>query len=240
MTVWITMIEIILLLNIIQHIKSYNINLYDVNLRPHGPSNIYISFRIRNEIEHLTGEFTLRHKTCHGGVCSTLSIPGEFPFDKKQDQGKELNFMSSFSPCKIYSEIKIRAETRNGGQNEATTQWTPVWNPSICPHLTTTATITSPPPPSSTTMMVESTSASTNSTSSPDFQFGSAAITGIVAGVLISMVLIILAVLLFKRRRNREDKRGEEMPADLNPVYGIYDDGPDYNVVTDENDYYDS
>ena len=233
------MLKIILLLNIIQHINSYNINLYDVNLRPHGPSNIHISFRIRNEIEHLTGEFTLRHKTCHGGVCSILSIPGEFPFDKKQDQGKKLSIMTSLSPCKIYSEIKIRAEARNNVYNEATTHWTPVWNPSICPHITTT-TITSPPPPSSTTMMVESTSASTNTTSSPDFQFGSAAIIGIVAGVLISLVLILLAVLLFKRRRNRDDKRGEEMPADLNPVYGIYDDGPDYNVVTDENDYYDS
>ena len=59
------------------------------------------------------------------------------------------------------------------------------------------------------------------------------------AGVLISLALLaltILAVLLIKRGRNRE----EEMPADLNPDYGIYDDGPDYNVVTDENDYYDS
>ena len=83
----------------------------------------------------------------------------------------------------------------------------------------------------------------TNSTSSPDLHIGSAAITGIVAGVLISLALLaltILVIVLFKRRRNREDKKGKEMPADLNPVYGIYDDGPDYNVVTDENDYYDS
>ena len=89
-------------------------------------------------------------------------------------------------------------------------------------------------------MTIESTPSSTNSTLPPDSQSGSAAVIGIVAGVLISLVLIVLAILLFKRRRNREDKKGEEMPADLNPVYGIYDDGPDYNVVTDENDYYDS
>ena len=30
------------------------------------------------------------------------------------------------------------------------------------------------------------------------------------------------------------------MDTDENPVYGIYDDGPMYNVVTDENDYYSS
>ena len=28
------------------------------------------------------------------------------------------------------------------------------------------------------------------------------------------------------------------MKTDANPVYGIYDNGPMYNVVTDGNDYY--
>ena len=86
----------------------------------------------------------------------------------------------------------------------------------------------------------ESTSASNNSSSSPVSHIGNAEITGIVSGVLIILPLTILAVLLFKRRRDRAIKRAEDMPVDLNPVYGIYDDGPVYNVVTDENDYYDS
>ena len=233
-----TMFKIILLVDIIQQIKSYDINLYNVNMQANGPSNIRVSFRIRKEIEHLTGEFSLRHKTCHTGICTTYTYNqhSDFPFDEKKDQDKEISFDSSgLSPCKSYFGIKLRAEARNGVHDEVDTKWTAKWNPSICPDLTTT--ITTPPP--TTTMTVESTSASPNSTSSPDSQFGSAAITGIVAGVLISLALLaltIFAVLLIKRGRNRE----EEMPADLNPDYGIYDDGPDYNVVTDENDYYDS
>ena len=235
MTVWITMLKIFLLFNIIQHIKSYNINLYDVKLQALGPSNIQVSFRIKKEIQHLTGEFSVSHYTCRG-ICGTLKYGHEFPFKHERDQGKTFSITARLSPCKSYTGIKIRAEARNNVFNEVTTMWTPVWNPKICPHLKTTISIITTP----TTMTIESTPSSTNSTLPPDSQSGSAAVIGIVAGVLISLVLIVLAILLFKRRRNREDKKGEEMPADLNPVYGIYDDGPDYNVVTDENDYYDS
>ena len=50
----------------------------------------------------------------------------------------------------------------------------------------------------------------------------------------------MIVVLIYKRRTGKNKKRGEEMQADENPVYGIYDDGPIYNVVTDENAYYSS
>ena len=41
-----------------------------------------------------------------------------------------------------------------------------------------------------------------------------------------------------RRKSNGKQKRGETMKTDANPVYGIYDNGPMYNVVTDGNDYY--
>ena len=67
------MLKIFLLLKIIRFVSCYDINLYDVKLQEKGPSNIQVSFRIKKEIEHLTGEFSMRHKTCHVGVCTTLS-----------------------------------------------------------------------------------------------------------------------------------------------------------------------
>ena len=55
------------------------------------------------------------------------------------------------------------------------------------------------------------------------------------------MVVVALVTILFKRKRDEEKRKSnEEMPVDVNPVYGIYDDGALYNVVEDGNDYYES
>ena len=64
----------------------------------------------------------------------------------------------------------------------------------------------------------------------------------IILGVSLLVVLIIVSVIVFLicKRRREYQKRGEEMDTDENPVYGIHDDGPMYNVVTDENAYYSS
>ena len=58
--------------------------------------------------------------------------------------------------------------------------------------------------------------------------------------VLPILVVAALLTILVKRRRDAKKKRDEDMPVDVNPVYGIYDDGALYNVVEDGNDYYES
>ena len=46
--------------------------------------------------------------------------------------------------------------------------------------------------------------------------------------------------MICKKKFEEKKKRRDEMRADENPVYGIYEDGAVYNVVTDGNDYYSS
>ena len=54
------------------------------------------------------------------------------------------------------------------------------------------------------------------------------------------MVVVALVTIIFKSKRDVKKRRDEEIPVDVNPVYGIYDDGALYNVVEDGNDYYES
>ena len=65
----------------------------------------------------------------------------------------------------------------------------------------------------------------------------------IILAVVSLAILIFIVVVIFviwKKRRERNEERDKEMSADVNPVYGIYDDRPMYNVVTDENAFYSS
>ena len=56
-----------------------------------------------------------------------------------------------------------------------------------------------------------------------------------------AFVFILLAVVVIcKRRSGKMERRGKVMKTEENADYGIYDDGPVYNVVTDENAYYGS
>ena len=101
-----------------------------------------------------------------------------------------------------------------------------------CPQLTTTTT-----PLTTTTTMTTITANSTVKNTTPD---SSSATYGIIVGaVLIILLLAVIIVILFKKKkRNGKQKRGETVKIDANPVYGNYDNGPIYNVVTDGNDYY--
>ena len=47
-------------------------------------------------------------------------------------------------------------------------------------------------------------------------------------------------MVLLQRRRKDKKKRREVVKTEENELYGIYSDGPVYNVVTDENNYYGS
>ena len=58
--------------------------------------------------------------------------------------------------------------------------------------------------------------------------------------VLVFLIGAALVVILFKKRKERKEKenRDKVIKTEENALYGIYDDGPVCNVVTDENDYY--
>ena len=99
----------------------------------------------------MTGEFSVHHNTtlygrtkcqknCWTDLKPSINPNITYPFVKERDQGKGIKIISRLSPCKAYSGIKIRAEARSNVYNEVTTNWTPVWNPEVCPQITTTTT----------------------------------------------------------------------------------------------------
>ena len=49
---------------------------------------------------------------------------------------------------------------------------------------------------------------------------------------IISVTVIAIALVIVKRRRRIEIER------ERNETYGTYDNGPEYNIVTDDNVYY--
>ena len=56
--------------------------------------------------------------------------------------------------------------------------------------------------------------------------------TIIVTVAIISVTVISIALVIVKRRRRIEIER------ERNEIYGTYDNGPEYNIVTDDNMYY--
>ena len=221
------------LLSNVQYIASEdNIDLYDMNIQQvEGTNHLEISFRVNGSIEDLNGHFSVVHKDCPAWSCGseTVGIKGE---------GQKVTIeLLTLSPCKSYSGIVVNAfRPLTGGPLKVDTNWE-----ASCSHLTTTSTpITTlkPPPPPLTTTTTSTTTA--NSTDKNNASDASSATYGIIVGaVLIIFVLTAIIVILFKKKkRNGKQKRGETVKIDANPVYGNYDNGPIYNVVTDGNDYY--
>ena len=58
--------------------------------------------------------------------------------------------------------------------------------------------------------------------------------------IFVIILLTVVVIVICKRRSGKMKRRGEVMKTEENTDYGIYDDGPMYNVVTDENEYYSS
>ena len=207
------------------------IDLYDINIQQvEGTNHLEISFRVNGSIEDLNGHFSVVHKDCPALSCgsTTVGIKGE---------GQKVTIeLLTLSPCKSYSGIIVNAfRPLTGGPLKVDTNWE-----ASCSHLTTTSTpITTlkPPAPLTTTTTSTTTANSTDKNKAPD---SNSATYGIIVGaVLIIFVLTAIIVILFKKKkRNGKQKRGETVKIDANPVYGNYDNGPIYNVVTDGNDYY--
>ena len=198
-----------------------------------GCNSLKVTFRVKNEIEWLTGDF----KACGGGTCRSVSVGS---FDKGRDQNKMVAIPTiNLSPCKSYS-FQITSKLRGDkGEKRDNANWQAKAFGNCCPELTSKA-----PAITTTTTHEDDASTSPAGNTTPPVsgsEIGTAAI-GIVVGVVLVALIVtaLVTIILFKRKRERKKKQEEVMPVDENPVYGIYDDGALYNVVEDGNVYYES
>ena len=219
----------------IQH--RHNIDLYETKLQAVGFNHLKIVFRVKKEIEHLNGHFSVHHKDCPSSNCGSTKMKTPL------SQGQMITIqLASLTPCKSYPVgFETRADKNNGGvKSDKYSQLS--WKAISCPHLSTTTTPTTTATTTITSPAELETTTNGNSSTTENGADSSVVIAGAVSSIIIILGItaaVIVLALLFKRKRSGEQKRREEdMPVDENPVYGIYDDGPVYNVVTDENAYY--
>ena len=78
-------------------------------------NNLKVTFNVKNDIDKLTGQFTVHHSVCPlKGRCGYENVG---PLDKDKDQGKKITVQLDskyISPCKSYTDIKLRAYENDG------------------------------------------------------------------------------------------------------------------------------
>ena len=233
------MFLILLLLKVFQRAESdnttlanaianrLNIVVFSPTIEPTtGCDQLKIGFQVKNEIEHLSGQFSVSHR---GKECGSV-IKGP-----TLSQNQKIIAPCSLSPCNSYEDIEIKAHFKDNREPmKIRTQGRAKPLGNCCPHLTTTTHPTTPPP--TTTPEDESPNPAGTNTASMSLT------TGIIVALVLVMFLtfIVVVILLLKKKRDEKLKRGKVMKTEENNLYGIYGEGPIYNVVTDENEYYGS
>ena len=162
-------------------------------------------------------------------------------FDKGRDQNKLVTIPIYLSPCKSYSRIEISSKFRgNKGERKDYAKWQARAFGNCCRELTSKA----PTSTTATTLQDEDFTSPTTGNNTTPVREGqtNTAVIGIVVGVvLIALIaLALVTIILLKRKSEKREKRGDVTKTEENNLYRIYGDGPLYNVVTDENDYYGS
>ena len=229
------MFLVLMLLNVFQQAESdnttlanaianrLNIVVFSPTLEPTtGCDRLKIGFQVKNEIEHLSGQFTVSHR---GKECGSV-IKGP-----TLSQNQKITISCSLSPCNSYEDMEIKAHFKDNREPmKIRTQWGAKPFGNCCTHLATTT------PPPTTTPEDENPNPAGTITASMSLT------TGIIVALVLVMVLtvIVVIVLLLKKKRDEKLERGKVMKTEENNLYGIYGEGPVYNVVTDENDYYGS
>ena len=220
--------------------NRYSIAVGDIRMEPFDCNRLEITFEVRNEVQHLNGEF----KVFHGGQgCGKGALPT--PLSNPQEVIVVLD--SKISPCISYSRFEIRTHFTDGRspKKDYTGHWQAKAFRNCCPHLTSTTTTTSPPTTTATLEENDDPISPTGNitTPLPEAQIGSAATAGIIVGLVLLITLETSALgvfLLKKKKKTEKERRGEVIKTEENNLYGTYAEGPVYNVVTDENDYYGS
>ena len=208
-----------------------NIVVFSPTLEPTtGCDRLKIGFQVKNEIEHLSGQFTVSHR---GKECGSV-IKGP-----TLSQNQKITISCSLSPCNSYEDMEIKAHFKDNREPmKIRTQWGAKPFGNCCPHLATTT----PPPPTTAT----TTTTMTPEDESPNPAGTNTASTSLTTGIIVASVLvmvltvIVAVAILLKKKRDEKLERGNVMKTEENNLYGIYAEGPVYNVVSDENDYYGS
>merc|ERR1712013_347737 len=227
----VTMLRVLLLLNITQHARSVNIALSQLNVQPVSCNRLKVTFKVKNEIKYLTGEFS----ACGGGRCGRVSVGS---FDRDNDQNKLITIPIYLSPCKSYSRIEIRSRLiGNKGNKKDSISWQAKAFGNCCPELTSNASTTTTTTTTTTATTLEGedpTSPSSGNSTTPvsDAQTNTATIGIAVSVMLIALIAFALVMILIKKKGQENKKRGEVIKTEENNLYGIYGDGPLYNVVT--------
>ena len=131
------MFKILLLLSIIEYASSSNITQQAIASRNQigmtnakvelvDCKNLKVTFNIKNDIDQLTGQFSVHHSACPVSSKTRCGFTKVGPFDKDQDQGRKITVQLDsryISPCKSYSDIKIRAYQNDGRIRSRSVDW---------------------------------------------------------------------------------------------------------------------
>ena len=191
--------------------------------------NLTVSIKIvGSDIDQFNGHFSVAHKECPNKQCG--STTKDLPLAQRQ----RITIETNLSPCRNYSRIEIRADKWQAG---AYRFWEQSWTAIDCPHPTTTENVTVPETRSSSTFQNNTLAASDLKQFFTENSFQNSIILCLCLSALISTSFIAV---LCKKKINERKRQEEATTTDECPVYGLYDDGPVYNVVVDENEYYSS
>ena len=161
-----------------------------------------------------------------------MQIYNKRPFtsSRANDQCHITNLLS----CRNYSRIEIRVHKWH---QAGAFVWDKDWTAIDCPHPTTTSpsTKTIPETGSSSTFQNDTLAASDLKQFFTEKGYKNSIILCL-SGLISTSFIAVLC----KKKINERKRQEEATTTDECPVYGLYDDGPVYNVVVDENEYYSS
>ena len=204
------------------------ITISDEKTEPIGFTGIRFSFRVRGETDQLNGHFTVEHKDCKKDTCGQKLYPSSI------SDGYKVYVETDLSPCLSHFGIKIKLGKFSGGVVFFTREWYAI-----------DCTKTSDNVKNNTNKIDGSFVNFPNATSSApitksDKSNQDSIIIIVTSLAIVAMIVALVVFVICKKKLEERRKRGDEMREDENPVYGIYEDGAVYNVVTDGNDYYSS
>ena len=197
----------------------------DKKVEPIDCNQLKVTFRVKNEIEHLNGRFSVYHEGKRVG--STTQNTQTLNQYKMITVHLDSRFIS---PCNSYNSLEIRSGFKDNREpRKDHTHWEAKAFDDCCPHLTSMTTTTTTTTTSTTTLEEDE-----------DNNKTIVLMSVIIASLVLLIILItsVLVIVLIKKKRNEELRRGEAVKTEQNNLYGIYADGPVYNTVTDQNDYY--
>ena len=196
-----------------------NTEIYDVKMTAMNLSGLEISFRLRGDTsDQLTGLFEVEHDNC--GVSKYCGKTNDYLSIQFRDL---INIPTVLDPCSNHTGIKIKASKfeQDGG---GVVVWKRNWVAIDCNNTSDT----------------HKEKAKAEGETNVFTEKNSFILTIAVLAIIALAVTVSVIVIMCKKQNKAKRKRSEQMKTDQNPVYGTYEEGPVYNIVTDQNAYYSS